>query len=199
MPRAKLRTPELRVRLLTGALDLLADHGPAGLTARRVAEQAQTSPPAVYELFGDKGGLVREVFFEGWRLLAERLAGVPSTDDPLDDLLQLASVYRMFLAEHPVLAEVMLARPFVDFDPAPHESAAGAAVRRRVVRQVRRCVAAGRLEGDATDVAHALVALVQGLAASERARRLGGSPASIERRWRLAVDALLTGLAPAGS
>lgn len=184
------------MRLVTGALDLLADQGAAGLTARRVAERAQTSPPAVYELFGDKGGLVREVFFEGWRMLAERLAAVPSTDDPVTDLVQLASAYRRFLVEHPALGEVLLARPFVDFDPAPHESAAGAAVRRRVVRAVRRCVAAGRIEGDPTDVAHALVALVQGLAASERARRLGSAPASVERRWRLALDALLAGLEP---
>lgn len=196
MPRAKLRTPELRVRLVTGALDLLAEQGPAGLTARRAAEWAQTSPPAVYELFGDKGGLVREVFVEGWRMLAERLAAVPSTDDPVADLRELALAYRLFLAQHPALGEVLLARPFVDFDPAPHESAAGAAVRRRVVRAVRRCVDAGRLEGDPTDVAHVLVSLVQGLAASERTRRLGGSPASVERRWRLALDALLAGLAP---
>ena len=46
--------------------------GIAGFTTRRVAQEAETSTPAVYELFGDKAGLVREVFFEGFRLLRRR-------------------------------------------------------------------------------------------------------------------------------
>ena len=66
MPRAKLRTPALRDRVLQVALTILADEGVAGLTTRRVARQARTSIPAVYELFGDKSGLVREMFFDGF-------------------------------------------------------------------------------------------------------------------------------------
>ena len=69
MPRAKQRTPELRDQVLRAAVAMLADDGVAGFTARRVAEDAATSVPAVYELFGDKAGLVREVFFEGFRQL----------------------------------------------------------------------------------------------------------------------------------
>ena len=69
MPRAKQRTPELRDRVLLHAVDLLARDGVAGFTARRIAREAATSIPAVYELFGDKAGLLREVFFEGFRLL----------------------------------------------------------------------------------------------------------------------------------
>ena len=40
-------------------------HRPPGRAAG-----AATSTPAVYELFGDKAGLVRELFFEGFRMLA---------------------------------------------------------------------------------------------------------------------------------
>jgi AcrR family transcriptional regulator len=69
MPRAKQRTPELRDRLLQVAVETLESEGVGGFTTRRVAEEAATSTPAVYELFGDKAGLVREVFFEGFRLL----------------------------------------------------------------------------------------------------------------------------------
>ena len=72
MPRAKQRTPELRDRVLRVAVALLASEGAAQLTTRRVAEQAETSTPAVYELFGDKAGLVREIFFEGFRMLRRR-------------------------------------------------------------------------------------------------------------------------------
>lgn len=66
MPRAKQRTPELREHLLEVAIATLAEDGFTGFTTRRVAERAGTSVPAVYELFVDKAGLVRAVFFEGF-------------------------------------------------------------------------------------------------------------------------------------
>ena len=73
MPRPKQRTPELRDQVLRTAVDMLATGGVAAFTTRRVAEGAATSVPAVYELFGDKAGLVREIFFEGFRTLRRRL------------------------------------------------------------------------------------------------------------------------------
>ena len=64
MPRAKQRTPALRDRVLQVAVELLVRDGPDGFTTRKVAEGAATSTPAVYELFGDKAGLVRAIVFE---------------------------------------------------------------------------------------------------------------------------------------
>jgi AcrR family transcriptional regulator len=192
--RPKQRTPELRGRVLSAAVELLDRDGAAGFTARGVATEAQTSTPAVYELFGDKGGLVREVFFEGFRQLRRALAATAETDDPRADLVALAGAYRRFLAENPALGQVMLSRPFTVFDPGPAELAASGAARVFIVERVRRCVDAGVLAGDETDVAHALVALVQGLAAAENAQRLGTTRASVDRRWTLAIEALLDGL-----
>jgi AcrR family transcriptional regulator len=198
MPRPKQRTPELRDHLLRVAVDVLARDGVAGFTTRRVASAAATSPPAVYELFGDKAGLVRAVFFEGFRLLRARLEAVPVTDDARADLLALAAAMRAFVADEPVLADVMFSRPFAAFDPSPDETEAGAGVRRLVVRTVRRAVADGVLHGDPTDVAHGLLALTLGLASAEQAGRLGTSRASRDRRWATALDALLTGYAAGG-
>jgi AcrR family transcriptional regulator len=195
MPRPKQRTPELRQRVLAVAIDLLAAEGVAALTARAVARAAQTSTPAVYELFGDKGGLVRAVFFEGFRRLHEQLDAIPESDDPRADLVAMAAAYRAFVVEQRALGEVMLSRPFTDFAPGPDDLKASGSVRTLVVARVRRCVEAGAIAGDATDVAHVLVALVQGMAAAENARRLGSSAAAVDRRWELAVEALLDGLA----
>jgi AcrR family transcriptional regulator len=61
VPRAKQRTGQLREHIVQVAVAMLAADGVERFTTRKVAEQAQTSPPAVYELFGDKAGLVREV------------------------------------------------------------------------------------------------------------------------------------------
>ena len=195
MPRPKQRTPELREHVLSVAVPLLAREGTAGFTARGIAREAQTSPPAIYELFGDKAGLVREVFFEGFRKLRARLGAAEGTGEPRADLMQLIEAYRDFIRDNPMLAEVMFSRPFADFDPAPSDLEASGSVRVLIVGHVSRCIEAGVLRGDATDIAHVLVALTQGLAAAESSRRLGSSDESIDRRWKLGVEAVLDGLA----
>ena len=197
MPPVKQRTPALKDRLLAEAVGLLAQEGPAGFTARSLAARAETSAPAVYELFGDKSGVVRELYFEGFRMLAAALGAVEESPDPVADLRALAQAYRAFLLEHGRLAEVMFSRPFTDFSPGPDELAATSSVRVLVVGRVRRCIQAGAFRGDETDLAHVFVALVQGMAFSESAGRLGTSGASIERRWVLALDALFAGFGAA--
>lgn len=199
MPRPKTRTPELRDHLLQVALDTLAREGVGGFTTRKVASEAATSPPALYELFGDKAGLLREVFFEGFRMLRRDFDALEPSDDPVADLVRLVERFRGFVRARPVLAELMFSRPFAAFEPGPDEARAGSAVREFIVGRVQRCIDAGRLEGDATDIAHALLALSLGLANAEAASRLGTRKASVERRWSGAVRALLRGYAPARS
>jgi AcrR family transcriptional regulator len=194
VPRAKQRTAELRDRVLQVAVAMLADDGVAGFTTRRVAEQAETSTPAVYELFGDKAGLVREMFFEGFRRLRRRFDKLAETDDPRADLVAVIGTLRAFIRENPELSEVMFSRPFADFDPGPSGMKAGSAVRMFIVGRVRRCLEAGVVAGDETDIAHVLVSITQGLAATEMAGWLGTSKASVNRRWDLATAALLDGL-----
>jgi AcrR family transcriptional regulator len=193
MPRAKQRTPELRDRVLSAAVGLLARDGVHGFTARAIAREAATSTPAVYELFGDKAGLLREVFFEGFRLLRRQLDTLPRSEDPYADLLALADTYRDFIREHQVLAQLMFSRPFADFDPGESELQAGASVREFIVERVRRAIDAGILHGDAVDLAHVLVALAQGLVAAENAHRLGRTRTAVDRRWKLAIGAMLDG------
>jgi AcrR family transcriptional regulator len=176
---------------------MLASEGVAGFTTRKVAQEAETSTPAVYELFGDKAGLVREMFFEGFRMLRRSFDRLAETGDPRADLVDVVRALRAFVRENPLLAQVMFSRPFADFDPGPSGLEAGSAVRLFVVGRVRRCLEAGVMAGDATDIAHVLVSLTQGLAATESAGWLGTSKASVERRWDLAIRAVLDGLRPA--
>ena len=196
MPRAKQRTPEMRERVLQAAMDMLASDGVAEFTTRRLAKHAGTSTPAVYELFGDKAGLVREVFFEGFRLLRQYLDQVRPSQDPRAELVLVIESLRSFAREHSVLADLMFSRPFADFDPGPAERRAGDEVRLFIVAAVRRCVRAGVLQGDEVDIAHVIVAMAQGLAGQETAGWLGTSQQSRDRRWDLAITALLDGLRP---
>jgi AcrR family transcriptional regulator len=158
-----------------------------------LAARAETSAPALYELFGDKAGVVRELYFRGFQELSEQLAAPAETADPIADLWTTASAYRRFIRSNRALAEVMFSRPFTDFSPGPDELAATSSVRVLIVSRVRRCIDLGRLHGDETDVAHVLVALLQGMAFAEAAGRLGTSTESVERRWRLAIGTVLNG------
>lgn len=182
--------------MLQVAVEMLTSDGVSSLTTRKLAESAETSTPAVYELFGDKAGLVREIFFEGFRRLRRRFDTLATSSDPRADLVDTLQAFRRFLAEQPALAELMFSRPFADFDPGPPGLEAGASVRTFVVARVRRCIDAGLLCGIEVDIAHVLVSATQGLAATERAGWLGTSKQSVERRWALAIRALLDGLAP---
>ncbi len=185
--------------MLEAAVALVAEEGTAGLTARGVADRAGTSAPALYELFGDKSGLVRELYVEGFRRLSAVVAGLPEGPDPVADLWALAGEYRRFVRGNRTLAEIMFSRPFRDFSPGPEEVSATGSVRTLVVGRVRRCIDAGLLQGDETDVAHVFVAMIQGMAFAEAAGRLGTSTESVERRWRLAVSTVLNGRrAPVG-
>src|ERR1700689_1930343 len=139
----------MRERVLQAAVQMLASDGVAEFTTRRLASQAHTSAPAVYELFGDKAGVVREVFFEGFRALGRGLEAMPPSGDPRSDLVGVIRVLRVFVRENPVLAELMFSRPFADFDPGPAERQAGDEVREFIVATVRRCIEAGGLAGGA--------------------------------------------------
>jgi AcrR family transcriptional regulator len=196
VPRVKQRTDALHERGLASAMAVLDEEGVAGLTTRTVARRANASVPAIYEVFGDKAGIVREVFFEGFRMLGDDLAALPATDDPLEALRQLADAFRGFIVANPVLAQIMFSRPFADFDPSKDEARAGVKVRKIFVHHTRTAVDAGLLAGDPTDIALVLFTYTEGMAAAENAQRLGTSKQSTNRRWRLGLDALLTGLQP---
>jgi AcrR family transcriptional regulator len=196
VPRVKQRTPELRATLLQVAMSVLASEGVEGFTTRRVAEQASTSTPAVYELFGDRAGLVREMFFEGFRRLRARFDKLAESDDPQADLRDAIYAFRAFAVDNPELVQLMFTRPFADFDPAPKDLQAGTSTREFVIRRVRRSLDAGIMSGDATDIAHVLLALCQGLAIQETAGWLGTSEKSRDRRWALATKAIIEGMRP---
>ena len=193
MPRTKERTPELRDRILAATVAVLATEGLPAVTARRVARSAETSVPAVYELFGDKAGLVRALFFEGFGTLGRAYEDLVESDDPLDDLTAVGHAFRRFAVANPELFAVMFNQPFAVFRPSSDEYLLGTATRSFLVDRIQRCIDVGRLQGDAVDIAHGMLGLMIGLAGQEVAGWLGSTDASRDRRWEAGLVALLTG------
>lgn len=141
----------------------------------------------MYELFGDKSGLVRALFFEGFRELGERLQALPTTDSAPGDLRATMCAFRDFARGNPAMLHLMFARSFAEFEPGPDEQRAGAVVRDHLVERLRRC----HPDEDPVDRAHVALGVAQGLALQESAGWLGSSPESRDRRWELALRAIL--------
>jgi AcrR family transcriptional regulator len=183
----------LRQALLEEAMAGVEREGLEALQARRLAAAAGTSTAALYELFGDKRGLVRAVVFDGFRQLREQLEAVPLSDDQRADVVALLAASRAFAADHPALYDLMHSRPVADFAPSNDDRRSAAAVYDLVVSWVGRWLP----DALAVDAAHVLVALNGGLIARERAGVLGTTANSRDHRWRFAVDVALDGLAAA--
>lgn len=194
MPRPRNRDyAELRRDLVDAGGRLLAEEGPTALSTRRVAQQVGVSTTAVYQLFGDKAGLVREMFLDGFERLAEAFGAVPRTDDPLADLLALGTAYRANAVANPHLYELMFGRPVPEFTP---DAEAGARIRPTfdaLIAAVARCVEAGVLKGAPEDVAVQLNALVHGLSSLELRGALG-PPDAAKAHWGRALGSMMRGL-----
>src|SRR3954447_19111137 len=134
------RTPDPKVRaaLIEAAAHLLADRQP--LTLRRLAAEVGTSTMAIYTHFGSMPEVLREVRREGFERLARHLAAVPTTKDPVADLMALGWAYCVNAAANPDLYRVMFLETTVDAS----EAASSAATFLPVVTGVERCIEAGR-------------------------------------------------------
>ena len=194
MGRPKLRTDELRERLLDEARALLEADGPSAIRARTVAVAADSSTGALYELFGDKSGLVRALFYESFALLDERQAALEPTGDPRSDLEALLGVTRQFARDRPMLFDLMFGRPFEEFDPLTAHSDVASSLYRRSMGAVTVWLASIGSDMDPKLAAELLIATHRGLIAAELAGTLGRSPASRTSKYRAGVNVVLAGL-----
>jgi AcrR family transcriptional regulator len=191
--RPRTHDEKLRLRLLDEGGRLLAEEGPAALTVRRLAERAGTSASAVYSLFGDKWGLVDEMFREGFRRFAERIAALDRTDDPEADLIALGAAYRANARANPHLYDLMFGQPFPQFQPREGTRELAIGTFAALVGALGRCIDAGLLSGDPLDLATAFFSLIHGLTALELAGWMV-SPERADRVWERAELALFEGL-----
>lgn len=192
MGRPRIHDENTAAALLAAAERLLQERGAGALSLREVADGAGTSTQAVYTLFGSKEGLLGALGAHAMELLRAGADAVPTTDDPREDLVAGALMYRRFALDHPALFEVAFHRR----DPAialRFQSATDDAL----VALYRRFepLAAADLLGGRTllEAVLAFSCLCEGMAALEL--RATQYPPHPEHVWRQAVRALLTGFA----
>ncbi|MEV3991145.1 TetR/AcrR family transcriptional regulator [Streptomyces sp. NPDC049837] len=141
----------VRRRLLDEAARVLAEQGPAALSARRLVKAVGASTMAVYTHFGSMPELVRVLMREGFdrfRARAEALGRDPS--DPVADLAALCRCYQDFArAEPEVYAVLFGGSALAGFELTDDDRRMGVSVLRFPRDAIRRAVAGGRFRADA--------------------------------------------------
>jgi AcrR family transcriptional regulator len=82
-----------RARLIEVAIGRLEQAGPEMLQARSLTAEVGASTQALYTLFGGMPGLFEALVAEGFRRLAERVAAVPRSEDPVGDFFAQGWAY----------------------------------------------------------------------------------------------------------
>lgn len=198
MGRPKLRTAHIRDEVLRQAVQLLERQGPAGLSARHVAAAAGTSTAALYEFFGDKAGLVRAIYFEGFGELRRALERVDDSGNPRDVLVELLRAGHRFAIARPILTEVMTSRPIAEFTPSEEDRrAATEPVVHLIVVAVERWLRSERSTASADETTALILATHSGLLGTEIAAIAGGALPRSEELYERGVEIILAGvLAP---
>lgn len=111
-PRQRLPKPERHLQLLDAARELIRAEGTDSFTLGRLAERAGVTKPLVYDHFGDRGGVLAELYreFESRQrqTLSEALGGAQSELSIVSRLVAAAYI-DCCLAEGRELADVVAA------------------------------------------------------------------------------------------
>jgi AcrR family transcriptional regulator len=186
-----------RETLLEAALRLLEERGPGALRIRDLAAAAEQSTMGVYTHFGSKQGLLEQVYLHGFRLLEDRLDGVPSGGQGRAELLAFALAYREFALDNEALYGLMFERASPDFVPSDASRLAGLATFEMLASRIAGC--RPELADPGAD-AHLLWATMHGLVSIELMHRRWGGPLAAHlqgdpgQSYATAVDALLGAL-----
>jgi AcrR family transcriptional regulator len=183
-------------RILSAAKIVLEREGIAGLTVRKVAQQAELSPMALYRHFADKDALLDALMQDGiaaWEAIVRRIR----VRDPLEWLEALGEAYLGFALAQPHRFDAAFFFPAPAARRFPDDFAAGRSpVIALVMARIDEAKAAGRLRDQSTlGIAVALSAFGQGFVSMHRAGRFA-SEKQFKALYRAAQRQFLDSLKP---
>lgn len=113
------KTKELqRQVILDVAARLFAEEGPHAVTMRKIANESKTSTTVVYNLFGNKQGVVEALFMEGFLLFSSEVKKLDPSMDRFRFLLAMCDLLWDFSREHRHYYRILHGNIFPGFSPA---------------------------------------------------------------------------------
>lgn len=103
-------------RLLDALDAVIAEHGPSGVTLRRVGTHAELSHTAAAHYFRDKPGLFTAYITRAWDLVADGVVAAATIENDREALLAAAHSYATFALEQPSAFSVMSRLELVNVD-----------------------------------------------------------------------------------
>jgi AcrR family transcriptional regulator len=196
--RPREHNEETRAALRAAAEHLIAEGGVETFSVRAVAEEVGTTTRAVYSLFGSKEGLLIDALAQGaFEFLADGIAALDETDDPVADLVDVGMlVFRRLVLEHPVLYRIAFQRIIPGFRAGPELTAARERAWAQLINRVERVAAAGELgTKPVREAAVEFNAMMEGLSNAElRGAILRLLPEGEEEAtWRQALHSVVDG------
>lgn len=129
LDRRHLRRQETIEEVISVAVEVMAEHGVAGLSLGEVARRMGIRTPSLYVYFPSKSALYDAVFERGAELFRAAVAGAPAEGDDLTEILSAAAETSVrWAVEHPTYAHLLFWRPVPGFEPSPAAYAPAVAV-----------------------------------------------------------------------
>jgi AcrR family transcriptional regulator len=190
------RNDGVHERLVEAAYTLLVTEGPGALTVRRIASDAGMSTMNVYSRFGDKDGIVEQLFLRGYSLLAEHFATTAAEHDAVLALKQMSGALRTFALANASLYRLMFLGAIPDYVPTPPAQALGDAALAEIAERFQRCMDCGAIRRlDPVHCATMQWGTAHGLISLELSN-LGRMNVDWEGTFGSAIDNLFRGLRP---
>lgn len=185
-------------RILSAAKRVLEDEGIEGLTIRRVAQQAELSPMALYRHFADKDALLNALMEDGIAAWENIVRGI-HVRDPLEWLEAVAEAHLDFALREPHRYDAAFFLPAPAARRFPDDFAAGRSPTvAMAMARIDQAKAEGRLRDLPTlEIALVLAATGHGFVAMHRANRFAGEK-QFKALYRAAHRHFLDILKPSG-
>jgi AcrR family transcriptional regulator len=99
--RREREKDEVKTRILDAARELFAEEGVAAVTMRRISDQLEYTPGALYRHFPDKAALLEALVMTDYAAFSAAFAALAEIADPLERIRQAGRAYISFGLSHP--------------------------------------------------------------------------------------------------
>ncbi len=107
---------ETSERLLDAVDEVITEHGPSGVTLRRVGTQAGLSHTAAAHYYQNKPGLFTAYITRAYNTMADGIEAASELEDPREAMLAAADAYARFAEAQPAQFSVMSRLELVNVD-----------------------------------------------------------------------------------